>query len=320
MAKRQPGMTMMARAEEYLAFRRKIGFALEAPGRALLAFARYADRNGHGGPVTTEIAIRWATLPGKGESRAAVKKLEAVRQFAKYQVQFDPRTEVPPHGILGPGYRRRVPHIYTDEEIAALLRALGEPPGQLPSQSVVTLFSLLFATGLRLGEAVRLRCADVDLDEGLIHVLKTKFRKSRLVPLHPSTTRELRLYARLRDRSRAQDAGGAFFFDGRHRVTSMAVKRALARARRDLGWGEESGDKRGERASDTRHTFAVRRLLRWYEEGANVDEKISSLSTYLGHVRVTDTYWYMTASPELLALGGKRFERYADSRREGREK
>jgi len=319
MAARRPEMTMESRAEEYLAFRRKLGFALEAPGRALLAFARHADREGHCGPVTTAIAIQWATLPGKGGTRAAVKKLEAVRQFAKYQVQFDPRTEVPPHGILGPGYRRRIPHIYTDEETALLLRAVGESPGELPSASLVTLLSLLFATGLRLGESIRLTCADVDLDEGLIRVLRTKFRKSRLVPLHFTSTSALRSYAQLRDCSRKQDAAAAFFFDGRRPVTSKAVKRALARARRQLNWGAELGDKRGERAGDIRHTFAVRRLLRWYEEGASVDEKISSLSTYLGHVRVTDTYWYMTASPELLALGGSLFERYADSRRVGRD-
>lgn len=313
MATREFEMTMVSRAEEYLTYRRKLGFALEGSGRALLAFARYSDRCGHRGPVTTAIAIQWATASGKGGPRAAVKKLEAVRQFAKYQLQFDPRTEVPPHGILGPGYKRRVPHIYTEQEIELLLRTIGKPTGELSSESFATLFSLLFATGLRLGEAVRLTCADVDFDEGLIRVLKTKFRKSRLVPMHPSTTHALCLYARLRDRVRKQEADAAFFFDGRYPITLKAVKRVLLRARSDLAWGQNPGDKRGERASDFRHTFAVRRLLRWYEEGANIDEKMPLLSTYLGHVRVTDTYWYMTASPELLAFAGKRFEQYSDA-------
>jgi integrase len=304
--------TMMGHAQEYLAFRRKIGFALEASGRTLRSFARYADDVGHGGSVTTSLAVRWATLPGNRTPSTVAKKVEAVRQFAKYRLQFDPNTEVPPYGIGSP-YRRRTPHIYSGAELTALLRqarALGSTGG-LQSQTYVTLFSLLIATGMRVGEAARLTRADVDLGRGVIAINKTKFRKSRLVPLHVSATRALRAYSQICDRDPGANESTAFFIQGRRRLTVAAVGRTFAALRQKLGW-EETSNKVIPRAYDLRHTFTVNRLLRWYKEGANIDEKISALSTYLGHVNVTDTYWYITATPELLAVSGSRFEAFAN--------
>jgi integrase len=309
--------TMMSHVQEYLAFRRKIGFVLESPGRMLRSFARYADGVGLNGIVTTAVAVRWATLPGKRTPSTVAKMVEAVRQFAKYRLQFDPHTEVPPYGIGSP-YRRRTPHIYSDAEIAELLRqarALGSPD-DLQSQTYVTLFSLLISTGMRVGEAVRLTRADVDLERGLIAINKTKFRKSRLVPLHVSTTHALCAYAKIRDRHPCAIESAAFFVNGRRRLTLAKVGRTFAELRRKLGW-EKTG-KSSPRAYDFRHTFAVNRLLRWYKEGANIDERISMLSTYLGHVNVTDTYWYLTATPELLAISGSRFEAFADISRQRR--
>lgn len=310
--------TMLARAKAYLTFRRKIGFALESTGRAVRAFGRYADRIGHRGAVTTAIAVRWATFPGKGGPKASVKKLEAVRQFARYQLQFEPGTEVPPNGFLGSGYRRRAPHIYSDREVATLLHAAGRlsPHDGLRSRTYVALFSLLFATGMRVGEAARLTVSEVDLERGLIRVNKTKFRKSRLVPLHASAKRALKAYAKSRDRGqRHYDGDAAFFSHGQGRITLGQVRRTFAALRSGLGWGEASCPV-SPRAYDIRHTFAVRRLLQWYKKGARVEDKITALSTYLGHVRVTDTYWYLTATPELLAAVSKRFEQYAGARRQ----
>ncbi|RLA57547.1 MAG: integrase [Gammaproteobacteria bacterium] len=309
--------TMMSHVQEYLAFRRKIGFVLESSGRMLRSFARYADGVGHSDAVTTALAVRWATLLGKRTPSTVAKKVEAVRQFAKYRLQFDPHTEVPPYGIGSP-YRRRTPHIYSDAEISELLRqarTLGSPDG-LQSQTYVTLFSLLISTGMRVGEAVRLTRADVDLERGLIAINKTKFRKSRLVPLHVSTTRALCAYTKIRDRHPCAIESAAFFVNGRRRLTVAKVGRTFAELRRKLGW--EKTDKASPRAYDFRHTFAVNRLIRWYKEGANIDERISMLSTYLGHVNVTDTYWYLTATPELLAISGSRFEAFADISRQRR--
>ena len=304
--------TMISHAQEYLAFRRKIGFTLESSGRMLRSFARYADRLGHRGSVTTALAIQWATLPGKRTPSTVAQKVEAVRQFARYRLQFDPHTEVPPYG-LGSPYRRRTPHIYSGAEVASLLRQAGRlgPPGGLQSQTYVTLFSLLISTGMRVGEAARLTRADVDLERGVIAINKTKFRKSRLVPVHISTTRALCAYAKIRDRYLGANESTAFFINDRGRLTAAAVRRTFAALRRELGW-EKTSNKALPRAYDFRHTFTVNRLLRWYREGANIDENISTLSTYLGHVNVTDTYWYITATPELLALSSSRFEAFAD--------
>ncbi len=183
------------------------------------------------------------------------------------------------------------------------------PRGGLNPRTYVTFFSLLVSTGLRLSEACHLTCSDVDLDRGLLTIREGKFRKSRWVPLHPSTTLALTRYAAYRDAAVRDDHSG-FFFRTKHvsRLTPAAVEKAFARIRRRLGWSAE-GRARRPRLHDCRHTFTVRRVLRWYDEGADVGQKILALSNYLGHAKVTDTYWYLTGVAELMAIASQRFER-----------
>ena len=207
-----PSMTRLA--EEYLALRRKLGFALEATGSVLLNFARYADRSGHQGPVTIELAVRWARLPQGADPLWWALRLDVVRGFARHRAAADPRTEIPPPGLLGPSHRRQNPHIYSENEIAALLGAAGKlPPADgLRPHTYTTLLGLLSSTGLRVSEALRLDRAHVDLgDSGVLTVVETKFRKSRLVPLHPSTKMALRAYAERRDRHHPLMRAGPFF-------------------------------------------------------------------------------------------------------------
>jgi integrase len=190
------------------------------------------------------------------------------------------------------------------------------PRGGLSPRTYVAFFSLLFSTGLRLSEGCSLTCKDVDLERGLLTIRGTKFRKSRWVPLHPSTTQALKRYARDRDALARADAGGFFFRTERvPRLTVAAVEKAFARMRRRLGWTAQ-GRARRPRIHDARHTFTVRRLLRWYEEGADDGHEILALSTYLGHAKVTDTYWYLTGVPELMAVASRRFERLVEPPRE----
>jgi integrase len=303
--------------EEYLSARRGLGFALEQPAYLLRDFARYADAVRHQGPLTTELAVRWARASRSGSSAQAVRRLGAVRQFARYRALLDPATEVPPLGLLGRLPRRPQPHIYSDAELDALLDQASRllPRRGLRPRTYVAFFSLLISTGLRLSEACRLAVEDVDLTAGVLTVREGKFRKTRLVPLHPSTTAALARYAAERDA--CCNGPGRFFRTERspalHKDT---VEKTFGRIRKRLGWTAD-GRARQPRIHDLRHSFAVRRLLRWYEEGADLDRKLLALSTYLGHAHVSDTYWYLTGVPELLAITAKRFEGFVQDGRGG---
>jgi integrase len=304
--------TLVSLVDEYLTLRRQLGFALHSSGQQLLAFARYADGIGHRGPITVELAVRWARLPRDARPCWWARRLQIVRGFALYRRLFDPGTEIPAAGLLGPSSRRATPHIYSDAEIAALLRAAAElgPTGGLRSDTYVTLFGLLLTAGLRISEALRLGRNDVDLQSGVLTVRRTKFRKSRLVPLHPTTVVALAKYARRRDRHHPCTPVCTFFLN--HMAAPLGasgVAKSFGALRRKLGWTKNREGRRP-RLHDMRHTMAVRTLLGWYQQGADVDRKMPALSTYLGHVEVTDTYWYLTAVPELMALTAARFQAY----------
>lgn len=310
--------SLVALAEGYLSFRRGLGFAMRVEGAELMRFARYADTSGHRGPVTTELALAWARLPKDADPLYWARRLDIVRRFAKHRALFDPATEIPPDRMFGPSYRRRSPHIYSESEIASLLSTAGRlgPAGGLRPQTYVTLFGLLASTGLRISEALRLTRDEVDLDTGLLTISETKFHKSRLIPLHPTTAAALRRYADRRDNYHPLVRLPAFFLT--ERGTSLKYWRVLMTfidLRRALRWDKLGGPPR--RIHNLRHSFAVRRLLRWYEEGADIDNKIAALSTYLGHARIMDTYWYLTAVPELLAVAAARYEAYSGRRLRG---
>ena len=299
--------------DEYLTVRRGLGFGLETPEWLLRNFASYVDRIGHSGPLTIELAVEWAQSSGSSNPAQAARRLAAVRQFARHRAISDPATEVPPTGLLGRFSRRPPPHIYTATEVTALLEEASRllPHQGLRPATYVVYFSLLVSTGLRLSEACRLTTEDVDLLNGILTVRETKFRKSRLVPLHPTTTQALVRYAGHRDACRAASRSD-YFFRTEHapRLTRDAVEKTFSRLKQGLGWTGD-GRTRQPRIHDMRHTFITRRLLRWYQDGADVDRKMLALATYVGHAKVTDTYWYCTAVPELLACTSQRFERFA---------
>jgi integrase len=301
----------VASARRYLAQRRALGFALRIAGQRLLAFARFADKRS-GGPLTISLATAWAQAAKRPSPITWARRLEVVRPFARYLHQFDPATEIPPSGLFGPAHRRLAPHIYTPGELGALLgeaRRLG-PPEALRPCAIATLLGLVACAGLRVSEALGLGRDDVDLDAGLLRVRETKFRKSRLVPLHPSAVGALRRYAELRDRRAPRPVSRSFFLVAEESaLTYSKLHTAFRRLRIRLGWEACSG--RRPRLHDLRHSFACRRLLQWHEEGLDVEAHLYDLSTYLGHARVTDTYWYLSGFPELLALVARRFEGYA---------
>jgi len=302
--------TMTAWAKQYLDHRRKLGYRLRVEGQQLLQFAGWADHTNHRGVITTELALRWATLPKDGAPLYWARRLEVVRGLARYQAIFDPATQIPPNRLLGPAHRRTTPFIYCEQDIAQLLaaaRALTSATGLRP-RTYSTLFGLLACTGVRISEALRLQRDRVDLRQGLLIIDQSKFCKRRLVPLHPSATLALRRYARYRDRCHPIPQSDVFFISERgRRLAYSTVRTTFKGIRTSLGW-QPAGGTRAPRIHDLRHTFVCRRILLWVEQGTSVDQGMAALSTYLGHRKVTDTYWYLTGVPELLTLASRRFD------------
>jgi integrase len=306
--------TMAERVEEYLAYRHALGYQVRIEGLLLRSFARFADGERHSGPLTTDIALRWARLPEQAARLYQARRLEIVRALARYLAPREPRTEVPPRGLLGPAHARRLPFIYTEGNVAALLDAAQAlaPAGGLRPHTYKALLGLLACTGLRISEALALRSDDVDCSAGTLTVRQSKFHKSRLVPLHPSAVGPLRAYAADRDRRHPTLRAGTFFVSEAGRPLAYGTVRQTFHGllRRAMPGVAPAGRVRP-RLHDLRHTFACRRLLAWYRDGTDINGAIDRLSAYLGHAKVTDTYWYLTGVPELLALAAERFERSA---------
>lgn len=313
-------LTMTCHAKRYLAHRRALGFALEGPGRLLLDFARFADQPQHRGPLTTDLALRWATLRPDAAPRYQAHRLSAVRGFARYLSARDERTEIPPAQLLGPCVIRIQPHIYSDSQLRQVIAAAASLPAPYPlrPRTYSVLLGLLSCTGLRISEALNLARKDVDLKQGILRIEKTKFQKSRLVPLHPSATKSMHGYARIRDRDPLAQRSDDFFVAGEGRAPHRAtVNRTFRSLCDDLGLvGNGAWPK--PRIHDLRHTFACRRIMAWYEQGVEINHAIAALSTYLGHASVANTYWYLTGVPQLMGIAGDRFEQFAAPRNGGR--
>ncbi len=313
--------SLQAKVDDYLAERRRLGFELSTMGLALASFTRYADSVRHQGPLTVDLMAEWARhdKQSRNDPRTWARRLKLLRPFARHLRQFDPRTEVPDESVFGPVPGRVAPHIYREDEIVDLLAAARElrPHGGLRPATFETLFGLLASAGLRISEALDLQDADVDLKRAMLTVRQTKFAKSRQLPLHPSTAEALDRYRRLRVRQVRTTTETPFFVSTRGRrlgepLGDRQVHRVFNELRDRLGWGNR-GAHDAPRIHDLRHSFAVRRVLLWHAQGADVDQKMLSLSTYLGHAKVSNTYWYLSAVPELMALAGAKFERFAQA-------
>lgn len=295
--------------EEYLAVRRALGFKLRLTAGMLRDFAAYLAQ-ARASHVTTELAVRWAQQPAAAQPAQWANRLGVVRRFAQYLSASAPRTEIPPAGLLPFRYRRPQPYLYSDAEVRRLLRAARRIPSRtgLRAATYATLIGLLAVTGLRISEALGLDERDVDRADGVLTIRRTKFGKSRLVPLHPSTTRALRRYVRVRDRLHPLRATDSFFLGERgRRLTEWTARWTFNKLSRETGVRGPT-DRRGPRLHDFRHRLAVKTLVGWYRQGVDVERRLPVLSTYLGHGHVTDTYWYLTAVPELLRLAADRLE------------
>lgn len=308
--------TMLSLAEDYLSERRALGFALRMEGHYITTFAQFADERGHSGPLTNDIVLNWVQGQAKRVSPFSwARRLDVLRPFARYLARFDPRTEFPQTAIFGHSHRRLAPHIYSEQEICDLVAAASRltPEGGLRPATYATIFGLIAATGLRRSEALHLQCGDVDLDEAFLTVRNTKFRKSRHVPIHATVVSVLRRYLTVRARHGALIEDSPLFLSpGGGFIAKRRINKVFQKLRTNLGWTARGGH--GEvRIHDLRHTFICRRIQLWHEHGADTDNSIAALSTYVGHAKISDTYWYLTGVPELMAVSGKRFELFAST-------
>jgi integrase/recombinase XerD len=293
----------------YLAVRRGLGFKLTSERQQLASFAAFMQSAG-ASTITVDLALAWATMPtGVGHAYLA-QRMRAVRGFARYLKGIDAETEVPPLQLLPARKHRPIPHIYSADEIAALMAAAGTLRPTLRAATMQTLIGLLACTGLRDGEAFALDRADIDRDNKLLTIRDSKFGKSREVLIHDSTIAALDGYLTRRDQLRpGGDRVCVFVSSWGARLSHKSVHRSFDQIRRASGVTGSSPDRRPT-LHDIRHTFSVNTLLGWYRADEDVAAKLPLLSTYLGHVDPAATYWYLSAVPELLGLAAGRLEQH----------
>lgn len=293
---------------EYLTIRRRLGFKLDRHDQLLGDFVAYLDER-EGTTLTTEIALGWARRPATANPSWWGARLSAVRVFARYLKTIDPATEVPPADLLPARSQRATPYLYSASDIDALMAAARRLPSEHRAVTYTTLIGLLAVTGMRVGEAIRLDLDDVDWAEGALTIRASKFGKSREVVLHPTTVEALRAYSRLRQQLRPRPrtpslfvslTGTRLIYQNLHFTFHELVEKAGI---------EPRSPRCRPRPHDLRHTFAVNTLLAWYRDGLDVPSRMHLLSTYLGHLDPSATYWYLSGSPELLELAGQRLER-----------
>jgi integrase len=292
-------------AAGYVATRRSLGYQMDAVARLLNSYIDHLEASG-AVTVTVANALEWATRPADALPIWWCRRLSVVRGFARHLSAFDSLCQVPPTNLLAVGYARVTPYIYSTEEVEALVHAAGTLAQPLPAASCQAIISLLAVSGMRVGEAVALARSDVDLAAGVVTVVKGKYGASRHVPLHPSTVEMLDRYARRRDRICPAPAADRFFLTSAGTAVSAGwLEQTFAKLLAQAQITTPPGHRRP-RIHDLRHRFAVVTLRDWYRDGVDVRTRLPVLSTMLGHVTPAATYYYLTSTPNLLALAAQR--------------
>jgi len=299
--------------EDYLSVRRALGFTLVDTERLLRQFTCFAETVG-ADTITTDLALQWATLPSGGSVTWHAQRLTVVRCFARWLQAADPATQVPPSDLLPTQRPRRLtPYLYSDTDITDLITAAGQLDAPLAAATMQTFIGLVFATGLRRGEALGLDRDDLDPDTGVLNVRQAKFHKPRRLPLHASTAAALTDYLTRLDRLCPHPRTPALFVSSTGaRLSASTVSQTFRDLLRQTGIAQRA-PARPPRIHDARHTFAVNTLLGWYRDGGDVQARLPLLSTWLGHTDPRHTYWYLQAAPELLALAAQRLEHASGS-------
>lgn len=297
--------TLSDHVDDYLRFRRALGYKLERAGRVLPQFVDYlsaADAT----TITSDLAISWARLATNARPNYWAARLADVRGFARYLQTIDPTTQLPPSGVFPARRHRPAPYLWSDQDIHSVLDAAGTLSPPLKAATSQALFALLAVTGMRVGEAVGLDRDDLDITSGVITIRHAKFDRPRLVPLHPTTTTALNSYLGERDRLCPAPTSAALFISGTGgRLNRSDIAKTLRQLTTTTGLRTDTVHPT---PHQLRHSFAVRTMIDWHRAGVRIDDQIAVLSTYLGHVSPADTYWYLSASPELMALAADRLD------------
>jgi len=293
--------------KDYIEMRRALGYKMARTAVLLPQFVKFLRQQGSS-VITIPLALQWAQNNRQAQPAEWAQRLTIVRCFARHWSATDPRTQIPPWSLLPHRPKRARPYLYSDEEVHRLLEA-ARGLGGLRGLTYYCFFGLLCVTGMRLGEALNLRPENVDLLAGVLTVRGAKFGKSRLVPIHASTQRVFSEYVRFRDRTFNRQLFYFFVSKRGNRLDGGEVHRTFYKLSRQIGLRGPT-DSHGPRLHDFRHRLAVRTLVQWYRSGRDVERRLPVLSTFLGHAHVSDTYWYLTACPELMGLAVKRLEKH----------
>lgn len=298
---------------DYLALRRSMGYKLRRAEKLLAQFVAFCESTGTD-TVTVDVALEWATLPEAASTSWVCHRVGVVRAFSRYLALVDDRNQVIPTDVVPHRPTRATPFPYNEEQVLTMMAAAKSFPSPVRQATFATIIGLLWATGMRIGEALGLDRRDVDLAQGVLTVRDSKFGKTRELPLHPTTTAALAAYVRRRDKRFPTASTPAFFVSAAGtRVLycnfHLGFKQLVSRA----GIEARSRSCRP-RPHDLRHAFAVRTLTGWYRDGVDVEANLPKLSTYMGHVLPANTYWYLSAAPELLALAAGRLEASREER------
>jgi integrase len=308
----RPAHSKLKLVRQYLAFRRKLGYRMKT-AELLVDFARFADRVAPAKPLTTALAIQWATAETSFRPNTRLGRLGMVRGFARYCAASEPQTQIPDSYLLGPRFQRVRPHLYSSAEVKLILQRTRRLPIQrspLHPLTYETVIGLLAVTGMRPGEALRLHCQDLDLDQGTLRIRRCKFSPERIIALHSTTVRALGYY---RQKRQALFPGGESLFVGTtgrplHARRTEKVFRRLAQGL------VSSGERRSVRLMDFRHTFASERISQWSRQSQPIAHHLLLLARYLGHRTFNSTWWYVSSDPNALQAASDRFQHFHKDR------
>lgn len=294
--------------EEYITYKRSLGYIIRIETQELRRFAKYTRTIGYDGPITVELCLQWSSLNSSYSRLYMARRLETLHTFAMYISTFDEGAQVPQNGVFGKAHSRTDPYIYTELEIQSLMKCalrLRSPDG-IRSHTVSSSIGLMYATGIRVSELTSLKLTDVRLNEGYLFIHNSKFKKDRIVPLHPSVIAKLSAYqAFIETKIGPRNEEDYFFVTSfGHRFNTRVFEYSFTLIR-PMVFGNRAAR---HRLYDLRHSFACNTIKRWLEAGEDVNRRLYLLSTYMGHVKPEDTYWYLSATPELLGIAARKFE------------
>ena len=309
-------MSLSLKLHSYLKIRRSLGSDLSTSKRVLKQFVSFLEKK-HETHITSDLFLQWKQVFGKASQSTWAFRLGMVRLFAFWLHSMDPLHEIPPQALIPSHYKRKQPYIYTDDEVRNIIETAGLLSSKNGFREITypAFFGLVSVTGLRISEAISLNNKDVDLQSGIVRLNNGKNGKDRILPVTECTKNYLKEYSRKRDRLLGRIPEPFFVSDEGIRLTDCAVRYNFAVIGKMIGLRTEQLFHKhgvGPRVHDLRHTFAVKVIMDWYKKGKNVDQEMLKLITYLGHQSPSHTYWYIEATPELLALASRRAENYVD--------